>query len=326
MISGVRFAPAVLLVVACGGSLSAQKNSAQTEGPVPTRVLVRADVKHDAAATPHLGPTDIKVNVAGRDVPVVNVTPLVAGASLSGPGMSGKVEVAVLLDDGLRSNFATNLNELADFARSTASPNTAVGIGYMRNGSVSFANGFSTDPDVVAKSVRIPLSVGGISASPYFCLQELVKHWPTNTGAARVVLMITNGIDYYNGSVSPLNQNSPYVDDAARDAQRAGVPVYSVYFGGRAINGFYSSASGQNYLSELAQKTGGEMYNQGQITPPSIAPFLKRFQQALARTYDVTFQDSGKDLQRLKVSTSMSGVKLQSQSEVEAGTPNLRRE
>ena len=325
MISGVRFAPVVFFFAACGGSLSAQKPAQQEEGPVTTRVLVRADVKHDAAA-PSLGATDVKVNVAGRDVPVVNVSPAFAGPGLSGARRQQPLEVAVLLDDGLRTNFATNLNEVADFARSTASPSTAVGVGYMRNGGVSFANGFSTDPDVVAKSVRLPLSVGGISASPYFCLQELVKHWPTNTGAARVVIMITNGIDYYNGSVSPLNQNSPYVDTAVRDAQRAGVPVYSIYFGGRGVNGFYSSASGQNYLSELAQRTGGEMYNQGTITPPSIAPFFKRFQQALSRTYDVTFQDSGNDLQRLKVTTNRSGVKLKAQTEVQAGTPNLRRE
>ena len=104
-----------------------------------------------------------------------------------------------------------------------------------------------------------------------------------------------------------------------RDAQRAGVPVYSIYFGGRAINGIYSSASGQNYLAELAQGTGGETYNPGQITPPSIAPYFKQFQQALARSYEVSFQDSGRDLQRLKVSSDVSGVKLQAQTLVQAG-------
>jgi hypothetical protein len=321
MISGVRFAPVVLLFAACGGVLSAQ----QQEGPSVTRVLVRADVKHDAAA-PSLRTSDIKVEVAGREVPVVNVSPAVASAGLSGSARTQPLEVAVLLDEGLRTNFDTNLREVVDFARSTANRNTAVGVGYMRNGTVAFGQPFSTDPDVVAKAVRIPLSAPGISASPYFCLQDLLKHWPTRTGAPRVVIMITNGIDYYNGSVSPLNQDSPYVDETIRLAQRANVPVYSIYFGGRAVNGFYSSASGQNYLSELADKTGGETYNQGQITPPSIAPFFRQFQQALSRTYDVSFQDSGRDLQRLKVSTTTPGVKLRAQDQVQAGSPTLARE
>lgn len=267
MISGVRFAPAILLSAVLSAPLFAQ----QVEGPVTTRVVVRADTKHNAPA-PMLRTSDIKVNVAGRDLPVLGVSPLTSDAALTGSGTARRVEVAVVLDDGLRSNFATNLSDVTSFVRSTASKNTAVAVGYMRNGTVAFGQPFSNDPDVVAKGVRIPLSVGGVSASPYFCLQDLLKRWPSNTGATRIVLMITNGIDRYNGSVSPLNQNSPYVDAAVRDAQRAGVPVYSIYFGGRAINGIYSSASGQNYLAELAQGTGGETYNPGQITPPSIAP------------------------------------------------------
>ena len=309
----IRFAPVVLLFAAVIGSAPAQ----QQEGPVNTRVLVRADVKK-GAAPPSLRASDIKVNVAGRDVPVVSVAPAMALKTMSGAPAGQPLEVAVLLDDGLRSNFAINISEISSFVRETASPSVAVGVGYMRNGTVNFGKGFSHDPDVVAKGVRIPLSSGGISASPYFCLQDLVKHWPTNTGAARVVIMITNGIDYYNGSVSPLNQDSPYVTQAIRDAQRARVPVYSIYFGGRGVNGFYSSASGQNYLAQVAQGTGGETYNQGQITPPSISPFLKQFQQALAHSYQVSFQDSGNSLQRLKITTTAPGVKLKAQSDVQA--------
>ena len=297
----------------------------QEEGPVTTRIVVRADVKHDAAP-PALRTSDVTVNVAGRDVPVISVAPAIASPGLSGAGGAQPLEVAVLLDDGLRTNFDTNLGEVEQFVRSTTSRTTSVGVGYMRNGSVYFGQPFSNDPDVVAKSVRIPLSAGGVSASPYFCLQDLVKHWPTRTGAARVVLMITNGIDRYNGSVSPLNQDSPYVEEAIRDAQRANVPVYSIYFGGRAVNGLFSSASGQNYLGQLAKETGGDTYNQGEITPPSIAPFFRQFQQALAHSYEVNFQDSGKGLQRLKVSTGVSGVKLQAQTEVQAGSPASARE
>ena len=87
-----------------------------------------------------------------------------------------------------------------------------------------------------------------MSASPYFCLSEFAKNWPgtpvearrnpealdamgpaaAGTRKARFVLMITNGVDPYNGSTSILNQDSPYVATAVRDAQRAGAAVYSI--------------------------------------------------------------------------------------------------
>lgn len=315
---GSSFACGLLFVSA----LSVSTISAQVEGPVNTRVIARAEVKGDAQA-PVLQASTVRVNVAGRDVPVGSVTPLIGTQGLQGPVGGRLTEVAVVLDDGLRFNFDTNLKEVVAFVRGLASPTVSVGLGYMQNGSVVFGSGFSTDPDTVAKSARLPLGVGGVSASPYFCVQDLIKHWPTTTGAPHVILMITNGIDPYNGSVSPLNQDSPYVLNTITTAQKAGVPVYSIYFGGRGVNGLYSSASGQGYLAQLADGTGAETYNQGQITPPSITPFLKQFTEALNHSYDLVFQDSGKGLQRLKVSAP--GVKLKAQSEVEAGTGLTQR-
>lgn len=68
------------------------------------------------------------------------------------------------------------------------------------------------------------------------------------------------------------------------------------------------------------------MFNQGTITPPSIAPYFKNFQQALANTYAVEFLDGSRHLDRLKVSTSLSGVKVHTQREVQAGQGVTRDE
>ena len=65
--------------------------------------------------------------------------------------------------------------------------------------------------------------------------------------------MITNGVDPYNGSTSVMNQDSPYVDAAVADAQRAGVAVYAIYFGDAGIRGASADNSGQNYLAQLTQ-------------------------------------------------------------------------
>ncbi len=307
-----------LALASSAGSL-AQVSAAQNEGPQPTRILVRAEAKGDAATS--LKASDVTFEVDGKPVQLKGLVPVIGAAGLSGKARGQEVEVAVLIDDGLRSNFGVQLRDLENFVTTTVGPTTSVGVGYMRNGAAYFSSGFSKDPEVELKAVRLPISASGIDGSPYFCLQELVKHWPTNTGAARVVLMITNGIDRYNGSVSPLNQNSPYVDQAITDAQRANVPVYSIYFGPRSVNSQLGSFSGQGYLGKVAQETGGILFNQGSINPVSLTPYFRQFQQALGNTYLATFLDARPRLESLRVRSNVSGVKVRAQSQVQAGVP-----
>ena len=66
---------------------------------------------------------------------------------------------------------------------------------------------------------------------------------------ARFIMVLTNGVDPYNGSISVMNQDSPYVDTAIHDAQRAGVAVYAIYFGDAGIRGGAADNSGQDYLA-----------------------------------------------------------------------------
>ena len=295
---------------------------AQVEGPQPTRVLVRAEAKGNAQT--QLKASDVTIEVEGRPVELTSFTPLSLKTGLSGRATGPEVEVAVLIDDGLRGNFGIQLGDLEKFVVTTVGPTTSVGVGYMRNGSVYFSNGFSKDAEVERKAVRLPISTSGVNGSPYFCLQDLVKHWPTQTGASRVVLMITNGIDRYNGSTSPLNQDSPYVDQAIVDAQRANVPVYSIYYGGRAVNSNFGSFSGQSYLSKVGDETGGISFNQGTLNPPSLTPYFRQFQQALSNTYVATFLDSRTKLASFKVKTTASGVKVRAQNQVQSGIPGAQ--
>jgi hypothetical protein len=269
------------------------------------RVIVRAEAK-GGATVPALRASDLTVEFSGKRTDITRVQPLTRPNG-------APVEVALLIDDGLRSNFGTQLHDVEAFVKSTASPQVAIGVGYMRNGRAIFPAGFSTDAERELKAIRLPISAGGISGSPYFCLQDLVKHWPTNTNAPHVVLMITNGIDYYNGSTSPLNQSSPYVQSATDDAQRAGVPVYSIYYGRRDFNATVPSFSGQNYLSQVAEGTGGLLFNSGQINPPSLTPYFTQFNRDLRDSYIVSFMTGSRRLERLKVSTSLSGLKLHTQ-------------
>lgn len=280
---------------------------AQVEGPIATRVIVRAESKTDAAV---LHAADVQLEIGGHAAAITAFQPLM---SARGP----RVEVALLIDDGLRSSFGLQLKELEKFVADTASPNVAVGVGYMQNGRAIFPAGFSTEAEVATKAIRVPLAAVGVSASPYFCLSDLLKHWPTSGDAAHVVLMITDGNDPYNGAAVPSNQDSPYVDTAVRDAQRAGVPVYSIYFGRREVNSEFGSLSGQSYLQQVAEGTGGKSFNIGSINPVSIAPYLKEFERALRESYLMKFQTNARKSERLKISTKVDGVKLRAQEETQ---------
>ena len=202
----------------------------------------------------------------------------------------------------------------------------------MRNGEVVTAQPFTTDYAAAAQTLRLPLGSPGISASPYFCLSAFVKQWPEATTAfagqsaakARFVMMITNGVDPYNGSVSVLNQDSPNVAAAVQDAQRAGVAVYSVYFGDAGIRGGAASMSGQSYLAQLSEGTGGTAYFEGTYSPVSLSPYLTRFQKAIAETYIATFPAPGnKKLVTIKLNTKLPGTKLHAANMVRPG--NLRK-
>jgi hypothetical protein len=191
---------------------------------------------------------------------------------------------------------------------------------------------FTTDRAAAAQSLRLPMGLRGASASPYFCLSDFVKNWPSEaesesrpsqqpTHKARIVLMITNGVDPYNGSTNITNQNSPYVATAVTDAQRAGVPVYSIYYNEVGFGRGRGSFSGQSYLQQVAQGTGGAAYYQGTGSPVSLAPFLKQFQNAIAETYVATFPvDGSKKMVTLKASSTLPKTKVNAPQEVRPGT------
>jgi hypothetical protein len=280
------------------------------EGMVPTQTLVRADSKQ--AVIPSATAVTLQLN--GKPAQLSALTPIAPSG----------IQVALLIDDGLSRSAGIQLNDLKGFATDLPA-GAEVFVGYMRNGTVETAAPFTTDHDEVAAKVRLPLGLPGISASPYFCLSEFVKHWPGETEdgprKARFVIMVTNGVDPYNGSTSPLNQDSPYVAAAATDAERAGVAVSSVYYSDAGFRG-RGSYSGQSYLQQVADATGGTSYNMGPINPVSLKPYFQEFAHDLSETYIATFNaDAGpKDhMVRLKMSTSVPKLKLRYPQDVRPG-------
>ena len=283
-------------------ALSAAASFAQEipiEGPVPTTATVRIEAKDHAVPEPAM----LKLEVNGHQTPIESITPI----------LPAQAQVAILIDDGLRGSFGLQEKDLRDFVNGLPA-GMQVLLGYMRNGGVE-THGFTTDRAALLEDLRIPISVQGLSGSPYFALSEFVKQWPGRGRGPRFVLMLTNGVDPYNGSVSPLNQDSPYVQTAQEDAQRAGVAVYSIYYPVHGERGNLVSFSGQGYLNQVSSATGGDSLYNGTFTPVELKPFLDHFRRDIAESYTLRFmanpnRESRHALTRIKVKSAQPGIKV----------------
>ena len=196
------------------------------------------------------------------------------------------------------------LKEVKHFIQSLP-PNVQVLVGYMQNGTVRHEGGFTTNHEAAASKCASRFRLPGVSASPYFCLSEFVKHWPGQGNAARMVLMITNGVDPYNGSVSPLNQDSPYVQAAQNDASVPGWRCTRSTTGMPVSVADAASFSGQSYLSRSPKRRVASRSTRADHTAqPGALP--ERVPQSISESYLVTFNASANREKRNTLRTSRS--------------------
>jgi hypothetical protein len=264
----------------------------------PVRVVVTVE-GHKDAAPPNVTRDDVMVYLENQRMRVTDWQPI--------QNERIGLQLWILIDDGDDPALGTELEDLRKFVLEQPST-TQVGIGYLRNGSVEALQKPTTDHSLAAQKIRLPFGVPGASASPYLALIDLIQKWPAGE-QAREVLMITSGIDPDYGP-GPLN---PYLERAVGVAQRAGVVVHSIYFGsaGHFGHSYWQINWGQNYLSQLAEETGGEFFWQGDSNPVSFAPYLKELNLHFSNQHVLTFMAEGSaGNRRLKLKTEVPHAML----------------
>jgi len=221
------------------------------------------------------------------------------------------LEFFILIDDSANATLATQFDDIREFINSQPAT-TKVGVAYMRNGTAEVAQNLTADHAQAAKSLRIPMGIGGASASPYFSLADLIKRWPAGS-PRREVLMISDGIDLYYGTG---DLQDPYVDDAIEQAQRAGVIVFAIYNpgAGHYARSYWRTNFGQLYLSRVADETGGESYYIG-FTGPAVTfvPYLDDVEHRLNNQFLLTFlakPEKKSGTQRVKLTTELPNTEL----------------
>jgi len=288
-------------------SLFAQEKDAASGTAV--QIVVSAEPKH-GTQVPIIAQQDVLVH-QGRDRrPVTFWVPAT--------GEHAGLELAILIDDSAGFSFGSQMEEIRAFIAEQAAT-TVVAIGYMQNGTVFLAQNFTQDHAAAAKSLRLPQGIAGAEASPYFSLQDFIKKWPSNPAAPRrEVLMITSGIDTFYGGGYP----DPYLDAAIKDAQCAGVVVFSIYTpdAGHFGHTYWRIYWGQNYLAQLSEETGGESYYfLGAQAPVAFQPYLNEMNGRLAHQFLLTFlakPENKAGTEPVKVSTEIRDVDLVAQDKV----------
>jgi hypothetical protein len=270
---------ALATVLAAAGVLAAMPMCAQDGGQGSAIVTVTA--KKNGEIAPNITQQDIQsIKVDGKPVKITNFQSL--------RSQRNQVELVILIDEAARSSLGEQIGDIRQFVNSLP-PNVKASIAYMENGRSVFSGPFSTDHAKVLSALHLPAGVSGVDASPYFCLSDLAKNWPSQDRTARrEVVAITDGIDYYYRRYDP---DDPYVQAAMTDTVRAGIIVYSIYWKnvGRADNTLYGNDTGQNLMDEVTQATGGRSFWQGLGNPVSFQPYLEELNRCLNNQYEIGF-------------------------------------
>jgi hypothetical protein len=264
-------------VLTAAALLVAVPLSAQGVGQAVVTVLPK-----DAGqpVSPNVAQADLAVKVNGKNAKVVRWAPYATP--------NDQIELVLLIDSGARSSLGQQLDDMAQFVKGLP-PNVKAAIAYMANGQARFAGPLTSDHEAVLANLHLPSGPAGISASAYFCLSDLAKNWPGQDAAARrEVVMVTDGVDNYEPRYNP---EDPYVQAAIRDAVKARLIVYSIYWRSRGRedqNGVIYNA-GQNLLAQVADATGGKSFWQGNGNPVSFAPYFEELTRRLRNQWELGF-------------------------------------
>jgi hypothetical protein len=299
----------VKAVIAAGALLLAVPVFAQNEGQGQGQAVVTVLPAHGETPA-SLTQQDLSAKVNGKVTAITNFTPL--------RGANDRLELVVMMDSGARTSMGTQFGEISDFVKNLP-PDAKVTLAYMENGIARLSGPLTTDHTAALKGLHIPAGFPGSDASPYMCLSDLARRWPSNDRSARrEVVMISDGVDYYDARFDPQD---PYMQAAITDSVRSGLVVYSIYWQnqGRFDRTRLANASGQNLLLEVTQATGGNSYWMGLGNPVSFRPFFQDLQRRLQNQYEVSFSTPLKnkpEVDSLKLKVNGISGKVDSPGEV----------
>lgn len=284
-----------------------QATSAQATVPVSMVVTVQC---HRGSELPQISPEKITVNENRTPAKVTEWVPL--------QGDRAGLELFLLLDETMGTGRGRQLQDVQHFITNQPAT-TRIGIAYMQQGETKIAQTPTADHSLASAALHVTLGTLDKTVSPYVSIESLIKKWPAGNDR-REIIMISDGVDSLFGQQG--DKDNIYVNSAVAAAQRAGIIVFTINSSrvepGLNANRTSSQETGfrdaarpnwsTNYLSEVADQTGGVSYYQQSGAPTSFAPYLDDAARRLSHQYQLTFlakPEKKNGLQPVKVAVEM---------------------
>ena len=291
-----------ILGILFGTSSVSNSSTAQQPPPetVPVSIVVSVEAKHGKDIPVVGNKEDVRVFEGHDRLRVTDWIPL--------QGSRADLELLMLIDESTGETVASQFDDVRRFM-SAQPATTAIAVGYLDYGTVRMVQNFTKDHDAAGKALRIPLGAAAGGSSPYLSITDVIKRWP-ETKARHTIFLISDGIDPLQPGIT-----DSYLDQAIETAERTGTQIYSIYSSreGHFGHSLWRINQGQNNLSELADKTGGESYFQGLGTPVSFAPFLDEFAERLNHQYKLTLlikPDKKSSYRHMRLETEVPNAEL----------------
>jgi len=258
-------------------------------------VITDAKLRNDQELPP-LQKEDVKVKQGKNFLDISQLIPA--------QGENNALQLMILIDDTLDAqSVGNNLNDIKTFI-SGLPASTVIGVGYMSNASVQLVQNFTSDHDLAAKAIRLPIGRLSSMDSPYLSLISLIKGW-TQQKVRREVVIVSDGVDRLHGekpqadrlgpNFGPVYHSMPTISNDASSAseisQRYNVIVFPIYSPGvgRAGRSSWDLQIGLSGLTEIADETGGECFSLSTSNAVSFKPYLDRLQAYLNNQYYLVF-------------------------------------
>jgi len=246
----------LLPILLCGSLFAADIKGKQ--GLVVT-ILPNAGVQSSTA----LRVSDLSLKLNGKEFHAESLSPLKIEQS--------PVEVIFLLDASLRKGVNSALLTVQAFARELPKGST-IGVSFMENSASILTSPLNPDPEVAAKAMSLSSGAPVASGSPYLCLIDLARRWPsTVSNARRIIVMVSDGVDPRNISsaqadadtdsthADPVIHGESSLDSTLNNLVEHNIVVNTLVLQGRSVfsESQADTLSGSTLMNAVSVATGG---------------------------------------------------------------------
>jgi len=197
------------------------------------------------------------------------------------------LNIAILIQDDLTSQVGNELGVTREFIRSLPEGSHAM-VGYITAGTLQVRQPFTTELNLAANSLRLPIASTSASAfNPYVEVIEALKKFDSNWSGHNVVLLISDGLDTSHGFDPTAAGHTLDIERTIREANRRNTAVYSFYAPSVGLTSHSSLAAGygQSSLNRVSHDTGGKAFFQGTSGFVTFDSYFDRLRQELNRQY-----------------------------------------